>query len=214
MILQKLPITAAAAALLLLVAGGCSHDTWSYRAVPDTNISRPNQLDTRGALLIRSDAQAAAAASAPGRSSPDDVTTPGRRTVLVASWQHESTPYDGSMGRTLVIFLNGEPKPGQYWINADNAVLLSYSAYSTPTRERVNLEGSIKINHVDGKAVVAEVAVRDTTFVDSTNFLSRPWDPLNRTAPFLLKGQHTFALTTPNDPLFEQSAVKWVSTAQ
>src|SRR6476660_2218963 len=35
--------------------GGCARDVWSYRAVPDINISRPNQIDTKGALVLKTE---------------------------------------------------------------------------------------------------------------------------------------------------------------
>jgi hypothetical protein len=190
-------IKAIVAAAVLAGAAGCSHDTWSYRAVPDTNLSRPNQIDTRGALVLKAEGAITATAS--------------KQTVLMASWQHDSALYHHNVGRTLVVFLDGQPKPGQYWLTADNAVLLTYSAYSAPERERVNLTGSIRIDRIEGSSIIADVAVRDTTEIDSNEGVERPWDPMYRQFPFVLKGQHTFAVTTPADPVFEKSAVKWIT---
>jgi hypothetical protein len=192
------PFKTIVAAAAIAISAGCSHDSWSYRAVPDTNLSRPNQIDTRGALVLKQEAATA----------PKPAT---RQTVLMASWQHESALYHHDVGRTLVIFLDAQPKPGQYWLTADNAVLLTYSAYSAPARERVNLSGSIRIDRVEGNSIIADVAVRDTNEIDSSEALDRPWDPMYQQFPFVLKGQHTFAVTTPSDPVFEKSAIKWVA---
>jgi hypothetical protein len=189
-------------AISVLAAGlvGCSHDTWNYRVVPDTQLARPNPLDTRGALILQ-EGQTVSKPTAPA----------GRQTVIMASWKHESSFYDQSVGRTLVIFLDGKPRPGQYWLTADNAVLLTYSAYSAPARERVNLSGSIRIEKVEGDGVVADIAVLDSTEIDSSNYLDRPWDPVNQQFPFRLRGTHKFAVTTTSDPVFEKAAVKWVT---
>jgi hypothetical protein len=194
---MRVQIKAIVSAAIVAGVAGCSHDTWSYRAVPDTNLSRPNQLDTRGALVLRSDGTTTAAAS--------------KQTVLMASWQHDSAMYQHNVGRTLLIFIDGHPKPGQYWVTADNAVLLTYSAYTAPARERVNLAGSIRIDRIEGNSIIADVAVRDAAEIDSSEGLERWWDPMYRQFPFELQGKHTFAVTTPADPVFEKSAVKWVT---
>jgi hypothetical protein len=115
------------------------------------------------------------------------------------------------MGQTLVIFLDGAPKPGEYWLNPDNAVLITYSAYSAPQRERVALVGSVTILQTGGPEIVAKLAVSDTTAIDTSLFLDRPWDPINRQWPYELKGIFKFGVTEPGDPLFAKSAVKWVS---
>jgi hypothetical protein len=131
--------------------------------------------------------------------------------VLVANWQHESSMYHHNVARTLVIFLDGQPRPGRYWLTPDNSVLLTYSSYTAPERERVNLAGSIRINEVHGDQIIADIAVRDTTDIDSSNFIERPFDPMNQIAPFVLYGTHTFAVTNPSDPLFERAAVRWIA---
>ena len=194
--------------------GGCARDVWSYRAVPDINISRPNQIDTKGALVLKTEpanAPSAFATPAEGSTRLADPSAPSRRTVLVANWQHESAMYHHDVARTLVIFLDGQPRPGQYWLTPDNAVLLTFSAYSAPERVRVNLTGSIRIDQVHGNQIVADVAVRDTTEIDTSLFFERPFDPMYQIAPFVLYGTHTFAVTDPNDPLFAKAAVKWVA---
>ncbi|HSV16091.1 MAG TPA: hypothetical protein VLI90_17655 [Tepidisphaeraceae bacterium] len=186
------------AAAAVVIAAGCSRDTWSYRAVPDTNLSRPNPMATRGTLVLKGD-------------SGTEAAPLSKQTVLMASWQHDSALYHHNVGRTLVIFIDGQPKPGQYWLTSENAVLLTYSAYSAPARERVNLAGSIRVDRVEGNRIVADVAVQETSEIDSSEFIDHPWDAMYTLPPFRLRGQHTFAVTTPADPIFEKSAVKWVA---
>ncbi len=199
--------------MLAALLSGCVRDSWTYQAVPDINIARPNQLDSQGVLVLktRPEANSALPESVKQYLKQTDPNFASRHTILVASYHHDAASYNTTMGRTLVIFLDGQPQVGQYWLNPDNAVLLSYSAYSAPARERVGLQGSIKIDEVNGNKIVAEVAVRDTTEIDSSNFLDRPFDPLNRAWPFRFWGKHTFAVTDPNDPTFDRSAVKFVN---
>lgn len=197
--------------VLGLFAGGCVHDQWDYRVVQNVNISQPNQLGSDGPVELK--------IQPPGPKLPDDVQAwqqehlvnmSSRQTVLVASWQHDVGPYRTSVGRTLVLMMDGPPKPGQYWITPDNAVLVSYSGYSAPSKERVGLEGSFKIVDVKGKMVTAELSVRDTNDVDSSEFIDEPWDHLHWKPPFAISGRRTFAVTTPSDPVFEKTGVKWI----
>jgi hypothetical protein len=198
--------------LSMVVLTGCGYDSWNYRAVPGVTISRPDLLDNEGRLVLKMEADAGSLQSPEMlRWLHDHPAAAAKRTVLVASFRHESWFYSHTMGRTLVVFLDGAPKPGQIWLNPDNAVLITYSAYSAPSRERVALVGSVTIDKIDGKEIIARVAVRDTTEIDSSLFVDRPWDPINRTWPFTLRGTFTFDVTEPKDPLFEKSAVKWVT---
>jgi hypothetical protein len=191
---------------------GCGHDTWSYRAVPDINISRPNELDSEGRLVLKLEPEGTV------RQTPElqqwlheHPEAAAKRTVLMASFQHDSEWYSYTHGRTLVIFLEGAPKLGQYWLNPDNAVLITYSAYSGPARERVALVGSVTIDQINGHDIVAKIACRDSTEIDTSLFLDQPWDPVNREEPFVLRGKFHFDITEPTDPVFEKSAVKWVN---
>lgn len=202
-------------AMAALLGAGCAKDTVSYRAVPNINIAQPTQLDSQGALVLQTEpagpkAKVSDAVARWLRDTQSTLASP--RTVLVVAIHHDHFFYNLTEGRTLVIFLDPHPKPGQVWLNPDNAVLLSYSAYSAPIRERVNLAGSVDIKSVKGNQIVAALSVRDTTSFDSTAFLDKPFDPLARTYPFRLWGEHTFIVTSQNDPLFEKSAIKWVST--
>jgi hypothetical protein len=189
--------------------GGC--DSWNYRAVPDITISRPDQLDNEGRLVLKVEPDATAMQSpAMLQWLHEHPAAAAKRTVLMVSRRHVSPFYNQTMGQTLVIFLDGAPKPGEYWLTPDNAVLITYSAYSAPQRERVALVGSVTIEQADSKQIVAKLAVLDTTEIDTSLFVDRPWDPVNRQWPYSIKGTYTFDVTQPGDPLFEKSAVKWV----
>ena len=76
----------------------------------------------------------------------------------------------------------------------------------------MHLVGSVDIKSIKGNQIVAAMSVRDATQFDSTGFLDADYDPLARTYPFRLWGEHTFTITGQNDPLFAKSAIKWVST--
>jgi hypothetical protein len=183
--------------------GGCVHDSWSYKAVPDVLVSRSENLSGQGPLLLRAestDARAGIAATQPA---------PSRQTVLMVSWKHDLGTYRSSVDRTLVVTLDGPLHPGQYWLTPDNAVLVTSSAYSAPMRERVHLAGSIKIEQINARDITAEVAVRETQDVDSTGFIDRPYDPAYRQWPFALAGRRTFAIARANDASLDPSAVKW-----
>jgi hypothetical protein len=139
-----------------------------------------------------------------------EIGVPSKQTVLVASWTHNVMgTYQSECGRTLVVLLDGAPKPGRVWLTAENSMLINYSSYSAPSRQRIGLEGSIDILRVRGDEIDTEVAARDTTDIDSSQFMDRPWDTLNRQFPFKLTGRHTFAITTPDDPIFKTAGVKW-----
>jgi hypothetical protein len=189
--------------------GGC--DSWNYRAVPDITISRPDQLDNEGRLVLKVEPDAATLQTpAMLQWLHDHPAAAAKRTVLMASRRHESPFYNQTMGQTLVIFLDGAPKPGEYWLTPDNAVLITYSAYSAPERERVALVGSVTIEKTDGRQIVAKLAVKDTTEIDTSLFVDHPYDPVNQQWPYEIRGTYTFQVTQPGDPLFEKSAVKWV----
>ena len=48
-------------------------------------------------------------------------------------------------------------------------MLVSYSAYAAPTRERVGLEGSIKVIKIQGNQITADISCRDVTDIDETH---------------------------------------------
>src|SRR5260370_31320272 len=92
------------------------------------------------------------AATGDGRKSQRSVPAPleqepksSPQTVLVVSVQRDFGRYDNSIGRSVVMFLDGLPTPGQYWMSSENSVLITYSAWSAPARSRVALNGSVKI---------------------------------------------------------------------
>jgi hypothetical protein len=193
---------------------GCVHDYWNYRAVPEMPVAVANSVGSEGPVMLKVEPASPAAALPKPKQlwlqehAPSVAT---QQTVLVVTYQHDASLYGTSVGRTLVLMLDGPLKlDKQYWMTPDNAVLVSYSAYSAPTRERVGLEGSIKILKIDGRQITADIACRDVTDIDETEFVDQPWDPLYRQFPFFISGRRTFAVTTPSDPLFEKTGVKWV----
>jgi hypothetical protein len=205
---------AGTAAIGLSLLSGCVHDYWNYRAVPEVPVAVANSIGSQGPVLLKVESATPAAALPKPRQlwlaeHAPSVAVP--QTVLVVTYQHDASLYGTSVGRTLVLMLDGPLKENhQYWMTPDNAVLVSYSAYAAPTRERVGLEGSIKILKIQGNQITADIACRDITDIDETEFFDEPWDPLHRQFPFFISGRRTFAVTTPNDPLFEKTGVKWV----
>jgi hypothetical protein len=193
----------------ILLLGGCQ--TWTYRAVPNVNVSRPNELGSEGPLQLKIEPPGPAMTQAERKWIRDhEIGVASMQTVLVANWEHNVLgTYQSDCGRTLVVLLDGPPKPGRVWLNSENSMLINYSSYSAPSRQRIGVEGSIEILSVRDKEIDTLVAVRDTTEIDSSNFMDRPWDTLNRQFPFKLTGKHTFAITTPSDPLFKSAGVKW-----
>jgi len=191
-----------------LLLAGCQ--SWTYRAVPNVNVSRPNELGSEGPLELKIEPAGPVMSAADRKWVRDhEIGVPSMQTVLVASWQRDMGTYQSNCGRTLVILLDGPPKPGRVWLTAENSMLINYSSYSAPSRQRIGLEGSINILSVQGDKIYTEIAARDTTDIDSSQFMDRPWDTLNRQFPFKLTGRHTFAVTTPDDPLFKTAGVKW-----
>ena len=201
-------------AAAVFAGAGCARDVWSYRAVPDVNIARPTQQDSEGVVVLETEPDEPPSSKVPTAVErwlrQTQPTVASRRTVLMVSWKHETFYDDDSGGRTLLVFLTGAPKVGRVWLDPDNSVLLTYSGYSAPAHERVNLVGSINVKKVLGDRLVADVTCGDVSAPDSTAFLERPWDPTSRMWPFRLGGTYTFAYTTPADPLFKKSAVQWV----
>ena len=191
-----------------LLLAGCQ--SWTYRAVRDVNVSRPNELGSEGPLELKIEPAGPVMSAADRKWVRDhEIGVPSMQTVLVASWQRNMGTYQSNCGRTLVILLDGTPKPGRVWLTPENSMLINYSSYSAPSRQRIGLEGSINILSVQGDKIYTEIAARDTTDIDSSQFMDRPWDTLNRQFPFKLTGRHTFAITTPDDPLFKTAGVKW-----
>ena len=132
------------------------------------------------------------------------------QTVLVASVRRDWGSYDRSIGRTVVLFIDGTPAPGEYWLNADNSVLITYSAYTAPARTRVGLNGSLKIISMNDKEIVADVAFRETSEADSTVLAEHPYDPAAWQIPWVVIGRRTFQITTQDDPSLKKAAVQWV----
>lgn len=197
-------------AISALFLAGCQ--TWTYKAVPSVNVSQPNELGSDGPLELKIEPDGPALSKADRKWIREhEVGVASVQTVLVASWTHNVMgTYQSDCGRTLVILLDGAPKPGRVWLNTANSMLINYSSYSAPSRQRIGVEGSINILRVNSdQSIDAEIAARDTTEIDSSQFLDRPWDTLNRQFPFKLTGTHTFAVTTPSDPMFREAGVKW-----
>ena len=145
-----------------------------------------------------------------GNLAPAPVEVHKPQTVLVASVQRDWGKYETSVGRTIVLFIDGDPAPGEYWLNADNSVLIGFSAYSAPARTRVGLTGSIKVLSVKDGKVEADIAIHETTEADSTNWVEKPYDPINWQVPWTITGRHAFQMTTQDDPALKKAALQWM----
>ena len=280
---------------LLALVTGCYHETWSYRAVPNITVSRPNERGSEGPMVLVSldDIQnvaprppKAAGASAVDSLSPEQIAkfdpemaklleklktaketrdaaevkngpndpalrearssviqiqahideyakqfkantrkrlvetqttaVPStddthRQTVLVGAVQRNWGRYDNTVGRSFVLFIDGEPRPGTFWLNSDNSALLTYSSWSAPARTRIGLDGSIKITKVDGQRVEADVAIRQITDAETVELIDHIWDPNYWQAPWVVTGHRTFVITTKDDPTLRKAAVQWVT---
>ena len=201
-----------ASVLPFLLLGGCVHDTWSYRAVPDVNVTQQNQIGSEGPVVFKIEPPRPMNLPPSVQAWIQEHRTgiPTRQTILVAAWQHDWSRYETSVGRTLVLMLNGTPKLGKVWITPDDAVLVTYSAYSAPTRLRVTLSGSFNILSIKPNEIKVDLAVLDTNDIDNSDFLDQPWDPVYHQWPFVITGTRTFAITSTDDPLFAKTGVKWV----
>ena len=274
--------------------GGCYHESWTYRAVPNVIVTRPYEPGSEGPLVLvsMSEASTATVVERPDPAKRIDALLPGQiammdremadklsrkseaesriqklraegltdhhprimearldadeaskavdeyaqsfrdkargnvavvggnlapappekhvpQTVLVASVRRDFGSYDRSVGRTIVLFIDGDPKPGEYWLTADNSVLISFSAFSAPARTRVGLIGSVKILEVDGNRITADVAIQETTEADSTLWVERPYDANNWQAPWRITGRRTFVVTDQEDPILRTAKVEW-----
>jgi hypothetical protein len=198
--------------MLLLPIGsiGCSSSSWTYQAVPNLLIDQPDNLSTQGPLMLKTEPDSVIHADTAG-TGLQATPSAHRKTVMIVSWHHDLGTYRSSIGRTLVVTIDGPPKPGQYWLNPDDAVLITYSAYSAPMHDRIDLTGSIRIIKVGPKEIVADVAVKERHEEDSTEFIDRPYDPAYRQFPFHIYGQHTFTIVSANDPAIDRSAVRLTS---
>src|SRR5581483_5916010 len=119
-------------AVLTVSLTGCVHAGWSYKAVPDITMSRGDDPAATGPVLLRT--EGAAAPQTPAALPPSKIDAqfrpPARQTVLVAQYKQDLGGYDTTLGKTLIVCLDGAPKPGEYWLTPDNAVLVTYSSYS------------------------------------------------------------------------------------
>ena len=131
------------------------------------------------------------------------------QTILVASVRREAGTYAASVGRTLIIFIDGKPLPGEYWLTSENSVLINFSSFTAPARTRVGLQGSIRIVKADEKGVVADMAIHDTTEADYEAFNEKPFDPLQWQMPWNIIGRHEFKITTSEDPALKNAQVQW-----
>jgi hypothetical protein len=134
-----------------------------------------------------------------------------KQTVLMISEHKKWGDYGTSFGRTVVLIIDGTVKPGQYWLNPENSVLIMYSSQSAPARTRVGLAGSVKVLSVDDNQIVADVSVRQTFDTDSGDFMDHYQDPVVWQTPWMIQGKHTFMVSKPSDPAFENAAVRWVT---
>jgi len=134
-----------------------------------------------------------------------------KQTVLMISEHKKWGDYGTSFGRTVVLIIDGPVKPGQYWLTPENSVLIMYSSQSAPARTRVGLAGSVKVLSVQDDKIVADVSVRQTFDTDSGDFMDHYQDPTVWQTPWLIESRHTFMVTKPGDPAFENSQVHWVT---
>ena len=270
--------------------GGCYHESWTFRAVPNVNVTRPYEPGSEGPLVLVNVADAGdvpVVKHEPGdrikKLTPEEIArmdpvmgrllsqrdearqrlhrltdveqlgeshpkvreaqldaeqldkeidahakqvrssvqvvggaTPAAekievrpQTVLVLNQQKDFGSYDKTLGRSVVLFIDGAPGTGEYWLNADNSVLISYSAYTPPARTRVGLVGSVKIIETKGDRIVADVAIRETTEADTSTWVEKPYDPQVWQTPWIVTGRHEFQITTPEDPTLRKAAVLW-----
>ena len=272
--------------LSVVFLGGCYHEEWTFRAIPNVNVTRPYEPGSQGPLVLVNVPDAAGAtkdegtrtrkmtaqevarldatmsrllsqreeatqriarlqaaglgASHPkimeaqldleeinkdindhmknvhdtvpvfgGTDAPANSAVVRSQTVLVLSEQKDLGSYDKSVGRSVVLFIEGGPVAGEYWLNADNSVLISYSAYTAPARTRMGLHGSVKIIEVNADRIIADVAIRETTEADSTLWVEKPYDPVHWQIPWVITGRHSFKITTPEDPALKKASVQW-----
>jgi hypothetical protein len=137
---------------------------------------------------------------------------PPPKSLLVGSVEKTFGDKGSTVVRTFVLMIDGAPRPGTYWLTPDNSVLITYSYWSPPSRTRIGLTGSVEIFSVNGNKIDAQVTLRETTEVDTAEFVSdyHYLDPAYYQTPWVINGRHTFLITTKDDPAFEKAAVHWV----
>jgi hypothetical protein len=149
------------------------------------------------------------AAAAPAKPPPP-------KSLLVGSVEKSFGDHGSTVIRTFVLMIDGEPRPGTYWLTPDNSVLITYSYWSPPSRTRIGLTGSVKILGINGNKIDADVALRETTEADSAEFVSdyHYLDPAYYQTPWVINGRHSFLITNKDDPAFEKAAVHWVKVEE
>jgi hypothetical protein len=133
------------------------------------------------------------------------------QTVLMGNVRRDWGDHGSSVGRTFVLFIDGPPQVGDYWMNSDNSLLITYSAWSEPARTHIGLNGSVKILAVHGDKIDAYVALRETTESDTTEWVGHYWDPNYWQWPWIINGRHTFQITSSSDPAFQKAAIRWIN---
>ena len=98
-------------AISAMFLAGCQ--TWTYKAVPNVNVSQPNELGSDGPLELKLEPEGPALSKADRKWIREhEVGVASVQTVLVASWSHNVMgTYQSDCGRTLVILLDGAPSP-------------------------------------------------------------------------------------------------------
>jgi hypothetical protein len=132
------------------------------------------------------------------------------QTILVGNVYRDWGGRGSSVGRTFVLFIDGPPRPGTFWMNSENSMLINYSAYTAPFRSRVSLAGSVEILKVNGNKIEAHVAFHELVEGDSYEWVTHVLDPLYWQSPWIINGRHTFIMTGKDDPAFRKAAVQWV----
>jgi hypothetical protein len=133
------------------------------------------------------------------------------QTVLMGSVTKSFGDRASSVTRTFVLMLDGQPRPGTYWLTPDNSMLISYSSWSPPSRTRVGLTGSVKVLAVNGNKIDAQICIRETTEADTGEFVSEfhYLDPAYYQTPWVVNSHQTFIITDKNDPAFDKAGVHW-----
>lgn len=148
----------------------------------------------------------------PSTAAPPKEENPPQ-TVLVGNVVKDFGERGSMVSRTFVLAIDGSPRPGTYWMTSDNSVLVTYSAWSPPSRSRVAITGSVEILKIEGDKIYTHVALRETAEGDSTEWVAHIYDPKYWQTPWTLNGKHVFTVTTKNDPVFDRAGVHWVKPA-
>jgi hypothetical protein len=207
----------------LIAKAKLARETLRMAKDSDKNAESPKVLDAQNAVRetqqavddyakeFRAINRGRVTAEAGTATSPPATEAVLPQTVLMGNVRRDWGDHGSSVGRTFVLFIDGPPQVGDYWMNSDNSVLISYSAWSAPARTHIGLNGSVKILAVRGDKIDAYVALRETTESDTTEWVTHYWDPNYYQWPWIINGRHTFQITSSADPAFQKAAIRWIN---